>query len=132
MTAKGESSKGEQIKRGHLPITDHTVRNLEGETEETEEITEGLKRFNSQASETGYIPGKILSCIKARDLIETSWQRHTTIMWLSTKKIKNMNFTRNISLSHGLWRDTTPVKFTFGKLYRLGYRRPKRKTLKLR
>lgn len=134
MTAKGESNRGEPIRTDLLLITDPTVKNLEEETEETEEtgaITEDLKRFSSPVSEIGYTPGKILSFIKAQDLIETSLQRRTTTMWQSIKRIKNTNSIKSTSLSLGSLRDMTPVKSSIGKLCRLVSQRPRQRTLKL-
>ena len=128
MTAKGESNKEEPIRRDLLLITDLIGRNPE---EETGAIIDGLKRFNCPASEIGYTLEKILNYIRVPGLIGMSLQRHTTTMWQSIRKIKNMNSTKNISLSLGSWRDMTQVKSSIGKLCRLAFQKLRQRILKL-
>ena len=118
MTGRGESNKGGPTRSNPHLTTGLTETNREETTVgtvETVEIIEGLKRSNCQVSEIGYIQEKILNSIRAQDLIEMSLQMPIMIMLRSIKRIKNTSSTRSTSLSHGLWKGMTLVKFIIGK-----------------
>lgn len=118
MIGRGENNKGGPTRSNPHLTTGLTETNREETTVgtvETVEIIEGLKRSNCQVSEIGYTQEKILNSIRAQDLIEMSLQMPIMIMLWSIKRIKNTSFTRSTSLSHGLWKGMTLVKFIIGK-----------------
>ena len=121
MIGRGESNKGGPTRSNPRLTTGLTETNREEttvgtvETVETVVIIEGLKRSNCQVSEIGYTQEKILNSIRAQDLIEMSLQMPIMIMLRSIKRIKNTSSTRSTSLSHGLWKGMTLVKFIIGK-----------------
>lgn len=112
MTGRGENNKGGPTRSNPLLIIGLTEINRE---EETVEIIEGLKRSNSLVLEIGYIQEKILNSIRAQDSIGMSSQMPIMIMLRSIKRIKNTSSIRSTSLSHGLWKGMTLVKFIIGK-----------------
>ena len=124
MTAKGESNKGGPTKRG-LQSIEVTATSLEA--------TIGDPRgYSFQVSGIGFTRGKTLNFIKARDLKEMSWLKHTMIMSQSTRKIKSTSSTRSINLSHGSSRDMNQARFTTGNWCRFNWLKFKQTILLLK